>query len=364
MDLLYWLLLKQIPQVGDKTFIKALKYFIEPQNVFNASKKQLLESGVFKTKSIDFILSIDKNSVKQDLDWQQGENCHIITLADAKYPKKLLEISDPPPILWVRGDVNLLNKQQLAIVGSRNPTSGGATNAQEFAKNLAHNIIITSGMASGIDSSAHLGALEANAPTIAICGTGLDRIYPSKNSNLARQIAKTGVLVSELPIGTSPIANNFPRRNRIITGMSDGVLVVEALIKSGSMISARSSLEQGREVFAIPSSIKNPLGEGPHSLIKDGAALVENPQDIIDILGLNSAKITDEKVINEENTNLSNKITNILLPYLDYDGVSFDEIVLKSGLNTATITSNLLELEMAGVIENVNNSFVLVRAIK
>jgi DNA processing protein len=358
MDLIYWLLLKYTPQVGDRTFYKALKYFTEPKNVFDANKKQLIESGIFKAKSIDFILNIDKNIANDDLEFAKCENCHIITIADKKYPKKLLEISDPPPILWVRGDVNLLDKQQLAIVGSRNPTTGGADNTREFAKNLSSKIIITSGMASGIDSNAHLGALEAENPTIAVCGTGLDRIYPASNSNLAKQIVELGALVSELPIGTRPLASNFPRRNRIITGMSDGVLVVEALIKSGSMISARTSLEQGREVFAIPGSIKNPLTEGPHSLIKDGAMLVDDYQDIIGGLNLQN---------DEENTTQpqspQTKIDNILLKHLDYDGVSFDELVIKSGLEASIITGSLLELEMSGVVENVNNAYVLTKKI-
>jgi DNA processing protein len=353
MDLIYWLLLKKVPGVGDKTFYNALQYFDEPKNIFTASTQQLIDSNVFKSKSIDYIENIDKNSINNDLDWQQQEGCYIITIADTTYPQKLLEINDPPPLLWIRGSIALLQQQQLAIVGSRNPTTGGANTATEFAQKLANDIIITSGMASGIDSCAHLGALEAGQSTIAVCGTGLDRIYPAKNSNLAKQIATTGALVSELPIGTRPLASNFPRRNRIITGMSDGVLVVEALVKSGSMISARSSLEQGREVFAIPGSIHNPLSEGPHSLIKDGAFLVEKPQDIADILGLSHITNTDHTPPAE----------NILLPYLDYNGVSFDELVLKSGLDTATITNNLLELEMSGIIEYVNNSYVLLQKV-
>ena len=355
MDLIYWLLLLKVPKVGVRTFYKALAYFEEPRQIFLVNKSDLEKSKIFTATSIDFILNIDKKIVQNCLNWQQKKDCYIITLIDKKYPERLKKIIDPPPILYVRGNINLLNQKQLAVVGSRNPTSGGSDNAREFAKILSKYIVITSGMATGIDSSAHIGALNASNNTIAVCGTGLDRVYPSRNKNLAKQIATSGVLVSELPIGTAPLAGNFPRRNRIITGMSDGVLVVEALIKSGSMVSALSALEQNRDVFAIPGSIKNPLTEAPHKLIQDGATLVTKPEDILFHL-----KLTDE-ILKMTKIN-KNKVTagdNILLKYLDYDGLSFDELVIKSNLPSSEISAKLLELELGGIISEINNTYTL-----
>ena len=348
MNLIYFLMLLKIPKVGIMTFYKALQHFKEPKEIFNCTKKQLKESSIFQESSINFILTANEKIVKADIDWQQNNDCHIITFFDKNYPNKLKEISDPPPFLYIRGNLSLINKPQLAIVGSRNPTSGGSDNAYNFSKNLANDIIITSGMAIGIDTKAHLGALESGNPTIAVCGTGLDRVYPAKNKNLAQQIAKQGALISELPIGTQPLAQNFPKRNRIITGMSDGLLIVEANIKSGSMISAYSAMNQNREVFAIPGSIKNPLSSGPNHLIKDGASLVDNPNDIRNTLSL--------KNIFLKNTKEVTKHRSVLLKYLDYDGVSFDELVLKSSLTVNEVTTELLQLEINNIVQKTNNN--------
>lgn len=353
MDLVYWLMLLKTPHIGVTTFYHALKYFTEPKSIFDASIEKLQKSNIFKKESIDFIMLANKDLVATDLKWQRQKNCYIITLINDKYPEKLKQITDPPPILYVRGDINLLQQNQLAIVGSRNPTSGGSATAYKFAYELSNKIIITSGMASGIDTQAHLGALENGAKTIAVCGTGLDRIYPAKNKNIAKQIATTGALVSELPIGVKPLSANFPRRNRIISGMSNGVLIVEASIKSGSMISARLAIEQNREVFAIPSSINNPLSSGPHQLIKDGAALVDCVDDITNILNL--TKIITKK---SKETPTSD---NVLLKYMNYDGVTIDEIALNSNLDIGYIIAGLLQLELSGVIEKQNNSTYILK---
>jgi DNA processing protein len=204
-----------------------------------------------------------------------------LTVTDPRYPPQLADIHDPPPLLYVRGEVQLLSEPQIAIVGSRNPTPGGAEITQEFARHLTgYGLIVTSGLAQGIDGAAHLGALE-NGRTIAVFGTGLDRVYPAAHRTLARQIAENGALVSEFPPGCEPLAQNFPRRNRLISGLSLGVLVTEAALKSGSLITARTALEQGREVFAVPGSIRNPLARGCHALLRDGAKLVESAADIL-----------------------------------------------------------------------------------
>jgi DNA processing protein len=349
-------MLLKAPHVGTRTFYKALKIFETPEQVFSASKAERQESGIFRQNSLDFLAQNDTSLVQADIDWAKSDNCHILTLIDEDYPEQLKTISDPPPLLYVRGNVSCLSSPQLAIVGSRNPSPGGKENAQEFAKSLSQlGLIVTSGMAAGIDANAHIGALEANQPTIAVCGTGLDRIYPAKHKSLAHQISTKGALVSEFCIGTSPIANNFPKRNRIISGLSLGTLVVEASIKSGTMITARLAAEQGKEVFAIPSSIYNPLSKGCHQLIKQGAKLVEDIDDILDELQFESPH-----PIQKNNTEISKKeIDNtpfILLKYLSYDAISIDEMVEKSGLNPQIITQELLLLELENAVTKVDGS--------
>ncbi len=215
----------------------------------------------------------------------EGDNRHLITLHDARYPTLLREIDDAPPMLFIQGDPTILNLPQIAIVGSRNPSASGRQTATDFAHFLASaGLAITSGLADGIDGAAHQGALETKNSTLAVTGTGLDRVYPAKHRELAHRIAEQGALISELPPGTPPIPANFPRRNRIISGLSLGTLVVEAAQKSGSLITARLATEQGREVFAIPGSIHNPLARGCHALIRQGAKLVETAGDILEEL--------------------------------------------------------------------------------
>jgi DNA processing protein len=356
MDLIYWLMLLKAPHLGVRTFYKALKIFETPEQVFLASKTQRKECGLFRQVTLDYLEQQDTSTVQADIDWAKAENCHILTLIDAGYPQQLKNISDPPPVLYVRGNVECLSEQQLAIVGSRNPTPGGKQNAQQFAEALSKaGLIITSGMASGIDASAHIGALEAGQLTVAVCGTGLDRIYPAKHKSLAHQISTQGALVSEFAIGTAPVANNFPRRNRIISGLSLGTLVVEASIKSGTMITAKLAADQCKEVFAIPSSIHNPLSQGCHQLIKQGAKLVENIEDIIEelslafeppLLGGNTAIYTKDV----DNT------PSVLLKYLSYEAISIDEMVEKSGLSPQIITQELLLLELSNRVTKAGGS--------
>ena len=219
--------------------------------------------------------------------WLSLENNFLVTLADSHYPKALLEINDPPPVLYAKGKLGLLNQPSIAIVGSRNATTQGKENAEAFAKGLSsYGLCIVSGLALGIDGAAHRGALQANGSTIAVAATGLDIVYPSKHLDLAHQIAKHGLLISEFSLGETSKPENFPRRNRLISGLSLGCLVVEASLQSGSQITARLSTEQGREVFVIPGSIHSPTSKGCHQLIKQGAKLVDNLQDIIEDLNL------------------------------------------------------------------------------
>ncbi len=356
MDLIYWLILLKAPHLGVRTFYKALEVFETPEQVFLASKSARRQSGLFKQATLDFIEQYEPSVVQADLDWAKAQDCHILTLIDEAYPDQLKTIADPPPILYVRGDTECLSKPQLAIVGSRNPTPAGKQNAQQFASALSKlGLVITSGMASGIDASAHIGALEADQSTIAVCGTGLDRIYPAKHKSLAHQISTKGALVSEFSIGTSPIAHNFPRRNRIISGLSLGTLVVEASIKSGTMITAKLSAEQGREVFAIPSSIHNPLSQGCHQLIKQGAKLVENVNDITDELTLDFTPSiqVDKTVISTKDVD---NTPTVLLKCLSYETMTVDEMVEKSGLSPQIITQELLLLELANRVTKVDGT--------
>lgn len=361
MDLIYWLMLLKAPHLGVKTFYKALKHFESPQQVFLASHNDRINAGLFKKQTLDYLKTDDPSLVQPDLVWMQADDCYILTLIDERYPSQLKTISDPPPILYVRGDVDCLKDPQLAIVGSRNPTTGGKQNAQQFAADLAKlGLVITSGMASGIDAQAHIGALEQGAKTIAVCGTGLDRIYPAKHKSLAHQISLQGALVSEFSIGTAPMASNFPRRNRIISGLSYGTLVVEASIKSGTMITAKLAADQGKEVFAIPSSIHNPLAQGCHYLINQGAKLVSSVNDIVQEL--------PEGVLNDilpkKNTHSikeMDKTGSKVLKCLSYEPMSVDQLVEKTKLSPQIVSQELLLLELDSKVEKTNaQGYVLI----
>lgn len=228
----------------------------------------------------------DEAGIAADLAWLAGPNRHLLSLDDPRYPAQLRTVAGAPPVLFVQGDPDWLLRPQLAIVGSRQATPQGLENAQAFAAALAaRGFVITSGLALGIDGAAHRGALKADGATIAVCATGLDRVYPARHKALAHEIAAQGALVSEFPSGVPPLAEHFPRRNRILSGLSLGVLVVEAAPESGSLITARLALEQGREVFAIPGSIHNPMARGCHQLIRQGAKLTETVDDLLVELG-------------------------------------------------------------------------------
>ena len=285
----------------------------------------------------------------------------IAPLGHPAYPASLLEMADPPLMLYLLGSLahtRWFELPLLAIVGSRNPTPQGEINAREFAKSLgASGWCVVSGLALGVDGAAHAGALASGGVTVAVVGTGLDRVYPKKHLDLARQIAAHGLLVSEFPLGTPPLTGNFPKRNRIIAGLSRGTLVVEAALKSGSLITARLASEQGKEVFAIPGSIHSPQSRGCHALIKQGAKLVETASDVLEELPLvpgfvatasvpvDNSLDTDTSDDKDEDTNSS---ANPLLAALGFDAVSFDELQARTGLATAQLQTQLLELELGG----------------
>ncbi len=281
-----WIGLSKIDGLDAQTFCELLKVFGNPRNIYAASFQQL-KTVVADHIATEISRGVNEESLAESMRWLSLENNFLVTLADSHYPKALLEINDPPPALYAKGKLGLLNQPSIAIVGSRNATTQGKENAEAFAKGLSsYGLCIVSGLALGIDGAAHRGALQANGSTIAVAATGLDIVYPSKHLDLAHQIAKHGLLISEFSLGETSKPENFPRRNRLISGLSLGCLVVEASLQSGSQITARLSTEQGREVFVIPGSIHSPTSKGCHQLIKQGAKLVDNLQDIIEDLNL------------------------------------------------------------------------------
>ena len=290
-------------------------------------------------------------------EWLEDDAHHRVALGDEDYPAMLNEIPGPPEVLYVNGDIEALHQPALAIIGSRNPTEGGIRNAREFARHLAgQGFTIVSGMAQGIDAAAHQGALDAGGKTVAFLGTGIDRVYPPGNRELAHNIAKQGALVSEFPLGAPPERWHFPARNRLISGLSLGTLVVEAARRSGSLITARLAGEQGREIFALPGSIHNPLSRGCHALIRQGAKLVETAGDIIAELGPLVGHMLDatlDEDAAEPVSELGEEYVG-LRKLLSHDPVTIDELEKQSGLTIDQLSSMLLILELHGEVESLS----------
>lgn len=284
-ELVPWLRLLRTPGVGPATVHRLIETLGDPDALTAAGLPELRRAGFTETLSRAW-QTVPETDIAADLAWLELPGRHILRFHDPAYPQQLREIAQPPPLVFVQGDVELLSLPQLAMVGARSATPQGLENAQAFAAELARRgFVITSGLALGIDGAAHRGALQAAGGTVAVCATGLDRVYPARHQALAREIAAQGALVSEFPIEVPALAENFPRRNRIISGLAMGVLVVEAARESGSLITARQAVEQGREVFAIPGSIHNPMARGCHALIRQGAKLVETVDDLLEELG-------------------------------------------------------------------------------
>jgi len=347
----HWLALYHAHGVGAVTFHKLLAAATDLPELLSSGRAALQQLGLSQA-AIEAARDIDSGAVTRDLEWQDQPGNRIMTCLDPDYPALLSQLANPPPLLYVHGNPHILNEPQLAMVGSRHPTPAGVQTATEFAQHLScAGLVITSGLALGIDAACHTGALEAAAPTIAVMGTGLDRVYPARHRDLARQIAVSGALVSEFPIGTAPRAENFPRRNRLISGLSLGTLVVEAATRSGSLITARYAGEQGREVFAIPGSIHNPLARGCHQLIRQGAKLVETAADVIDELGMlaqSCVQATADKA-SEQGEKLDPEYQQ-MIDIIGFDSTSVDQLVEKCGLTPAEVSSMLLQLEMAGYL--------------
>jgi DNA processing protein len=338
-----WLVLSLIRGLGGEGARRLLNEFGSPDAIFAASSLSL-KAFTQPAVAAAINLGIHEDIITPVFDWLEDSNNHIVTLADGDYPQSLLNISDPPLLLYVKGRLDLLNQPAFAIVGSRHATPQGIKNAEAFSESLSHQgLCIISGMAHGIDAAAHRGGLKARGSSIAVVGTGLDKVYPAANRGLAHALAHQGVLISEFPLGTPPLAPNFPRRNRIISGLGLGCLVVEASLQSGSLITARLAMEQGRDVFAIPGSIHSPQSKGCHSLIKQGAKLVETAQDVLEELAGLVSVVTP--------TGCATTDTNpALLEYLGYDPIDMDTLSTRSGLTVSELSAMLLALELDGLV--------------
>ncbi|MEY4733928.1 MAG: hypothetical protein RLZZ464_1994 [Pseudomonadota bacterium] len=358
-----WLRLSLTPGVGDQAARQLLAAFGEPEHIFRQSESALRQ--IVSAKQAQQLLTLPDGwaDLSRDTwDWLQHtptpDITHaVLTLGDAEYPAPLLLIPDPPVMLYALGQTAALQglkaEQSLAMVGSRNPTPQGQSNAREFARALAGSgLTIVSGMALGIDGAAHDGALQGARPqalaTIAVVGTGLDRVYPRQHRELAHRIAQRGLILSEYPLGTPPLNANFPKRNRLIAGLSQATLVVEAALQSGSLITAKQALEQGRDVLAIPGSIHSAQAKGCHALIKQGAKLVESAQDVLEELRMPDPFARVPLALAP--TAAPTETEDELLGAMGHDPVGLDALQARCGWPTARLQAQLLELELMGQV--------------
>jgi len=370
--------------VGPNRHHKLIEWFGSAQAVISGDRKLIQAAGV-KSESVKLLDEYARSGfnsqlgrlVERDFEWLSHSGNTILLLDDDDYPSLLKHVDSPPPVLFVRGSCELLSEPQLAIVGSRNPSIDGKDNAYRFAKSMVNvGLAVTSGMALGVDGSAHQGAIDGGGHTIAVVGTGADIIYPARHRGLADKILEKGVIVSELPLGTQPQPSNFPRRNRIISALSMGVLVVEASPRSGSLITAHCALDQGREVYAIPGSIHNPMARGCHQLLRQGAKLVESAEDIFEEL---SSLLAFHQFVRNEPTSATPEPQNFfdhetlqalteqessLLKLIGYDMVSVDGVVERSELSVEDVSFQLMSLELKGFIQSVPGGFQRCRELE
>ena len=342
-----WCLLLRAPGVGCQT--------LNPLLADGTPAREVVERPPAAAPAAlrDYLRNPDRDGAEADMRWLAQPRNHLLTIADPLYPARLRELSNPPTALFLHGDPELLALPQIAIVGSRNPSTGGRRDARDFAAHLARaGLVVASGLASGIDAEAHRGALDADGLTLAVTGTGLDRVYPAQNRSLAHDIAMNGLLVSEFPTGTPPLPGNFPRRNRILAGLSLGTLVVEAALHSGSLITARLAAEAGREVFALPGSIHNPLARGCHALIRDGAKLVETGDHVLEELAplLDGAGLAGQQrpIVPPGTAEPMDPQHRELLEAMGFEPATTDELVERTGFPAAEVSSILLLLELQG----------------
>jgi len=343
----------RVKGVGAKTYLRLLEAFSSARAVFASSADGLKQAGISAQISAN-IKNFDWSAIEPDVQWLKRDDCHLMCWHDNDYPALLREIPDPPPLLFIRGDRSLLSSLQLAIVGTRKPSPVASQTTHAFAKHFAKfGLTVTSGLALGVDKAAHQGAIAGEGYTIAVAATGLDRVYPAGHRDLATEVIKKGAMVSEFPIGTQPKPGYFPRRNRIISGLSLGVLVVEAAVKSGSLVTARHAMEQGREVFAIPGSIHNPLAKGCHHLIRQGAKLIETADDVLEDLASLSVFAASEVPMATESTEpVLEADYKYLLEKIAFDPISIDELIIETSFTAEEISSMLLVLELQGLVSS------------
>jgi DNA processing protein len=361
-DVIYWFATSYLDGIGPVRLRKWLQYFGAIKNIFSASTHDLQQASMTR-QQMDAINNLPWKKIEADIHWCEQNNGHILVASDEAYPKLLHEISSAPLILYVQGDVNLLSQPQLALVGSRNPTAVGIETAEQFGFALSQaGLVVTSGLAMGIDAAGHRGALSAKGKTIAVMGTGLKQIYPRSNLALANKILLDGAVVSEFPIDTMAKAKYFPLRNRLISGLSLGVLIVEAALKSGSLITARYAIDQGREVFAVPGSIHHPLAKGCHYLIRQGAKLVESIEDIlVELPSLRNyvlSHLPQQAVLKSGAVEDLEGSQKQFLMQIGYEPTPLDILVLRSGLTTSEVSSMLLVLELKGCVGVVPGGYI------
>ena len=360
----HWLLLSFMPGLGPVKTRRLLECMGTPERIVLAPQRELRQ--LLSGKVAEAICSkTTQQKIKQQLEqaqrwYESSEAHHIITFDSYLYPKLLKELPDAPVVLYVIGNPSLLSEPQIGVVGSRRPTPSGSRVAREFSEQLARSgLVITSGMAMGIDGAAHQGALSTYGGTVAVLGTGVDQVYPVRHENIYKLIASHGALISEFPLGTTPYAGNFPKRNRIISGLSLGVLVVEAALESGSLISARLAAEQGREVFAVPGSVINPLSKGCHKLIRDGAVLVESSDDIIvELAPQLQQQILAPELASFTQSKQTDPLRQKVVESMGYDIISIDELSEVSGIPCQELAVLLTDMELDGVIEATPGGFI------
>ena len=322
---------------------RLLAAFGGPEQVLSATAAAL--GRVVPQRAVAAVCApVEREAMQRIGAWLDDPANRILTLGDSAYPQALLNVPDPPPLLYAKGRLDLLNQPAFAIVGSRNATQQGSLHAESFARALSDaGLTIISGLALGIDAAAHRGALAGKSSSIAVVGTGLDIVYPARNRELAHALAESGCMISEFALGTAPVPSNFPRRNRLISGLARGCLVVEAALSSGSLITARLANEQGKEVFAIPGSIHSPLAKGCHSLIKQGAKLAETAEDILEELNLPYAKARDDSPHMPP--------ADAVLDAMGFDPWNIDALAVRTGLSVDQLAARITEWEMDGSIE-------------
>lgn len=357
------LALCRAPLIGSLRYRRLIERFGSPRGVFQAGRTDWEGLGL-PAQTLEYLARPDWKTVEADLIWlREGGSAHAcLTWDHAAYPERLRQIPDPPPVLFVKGNTAALAMPQIAMVGSRSPTPGGQRIARELARGLAASgLVIVSGLAVGIDAASHEGTLEAGGVTIAVAGTGLDRVYPRHHAALADRLLEAGgALVSEYPPGTGPLAANFPRRNRIISGLALGTVVVEAALRSGSLITARMALEQNRDVFAVPGSIYSPQSQGCNRLIQEGAKLVQGPVDILEEYPQWGMSRAQELAF--PTGPRSSEPESGLLKFIAYEPTTVDTLVAATGLSADTIGAQLLDLELCGRVASVpGGGFMRVR---